>query len=108
MAVKEVQRFDDPIFLRITYRLRHTCKLPSNGIGGRVDDNTSVLSVGWRVHDDQLDELLYSSPYQLGINGHRGNEIQVAERIVDDDNVNVLPNASSQDMVCHSFPNLLQ
>ncbi|XP_004304776.1 PREDICTED: TMV resistance protein N-like [Fragaria vesca subsp. vesca] len=60
MAVKEVQKSNDQRFLRITYTGRHTCTLPSTGIGGRTDSSTSFASSASSGSSEEIAELLRS------------------------------------------------
>ncbi|KAL6128934.1 hypothetical protein ACLB2K_072287 [Fragaria x ananassa] len=60
MAVKEVQKSNDQRFLRITYTGRHTCTLPSTGIGGRTDSSTSFASAASSGSGEEIAKLLRS------------------------------------------------
>ncbi|KAL6128929.1 hypothetical protein ACLB2K_072282 [Fragaria x ananassa] len=60
MAVKEVQKSNDQRFLGITYTGRHTCTLPSTGIGGRTDSSTSFASAASSGSGEEIAKLLRS------------------------------------------------
>ncbi|XP_024174555.1 disease resistance-like protein DSC1 [Rosa chinensis] len=93
MAIKEVQRSNDKEILQITYIGRHTCTLASTSNGGRVDSSTSAANGASSVHDQVV-----QSPSSPGANGHGGNVTRVADNPVNDNNMIVLQDASSQDM----------
>ncbi|XP_004308455.1 PREDICTED: TMV resistance protein N-like [Fragaria vesca subsp. vesca] len=75
MAMKEVRCSEDQKILKITYRLRHTCTLPSPSVGGRAESSTRSV----------YDQIVQSPSSPV-------------DNPVDDDDVNLLPDANSLDM----------
>jgi hypothetical protein len=101
MAIKEVKYSnEDQTILKITYIGRHTCTQASTiSIRGRSHSRISEGSDALRIHDQVV-----QSPTSLGANGGGGNVIRLVDKAVDDNNVNMLPDENSQDMVCFSLP----